>query len=175
LEEEDENNLNESSLRGNDIENMIKRRITQSSKIYKRLSCDGNESRKQKKSSKTILSGQNIQESYEKGDLFVKENKIDIEGNFETRGNKTLFAPQENYLEQEKEFFNRLTFPKSVDLIKEKEADVFNSVEYEPKSRSNSNYFLLNPIKNLNLILYLKKSNNSFFSLNNKLSTKNIF
>lgn len=175
MEEEDENNLNESSLRGNDIENMIKRRITQSSKIHKRLSCAGNDHHKHNKSQKTFLSGQYTQESYEEGDLFVKENKIDIEGNFETRGNETLFAPQENYLEQEKEYKTRLTFPKSVDLIKEKEADVFNSVEYDPKSRSSSNYFLLNPIKNLNLFLYLKKSNKSFFCLNNELRTKNIF
>ena len=133
--------MNESSLRGNDIEKMIKRRITQSSKYQKRFSCAGNDTRNHKKSSKTFLSGQFVTESYGEGDLFVNDNKIDLEGNLGTSEKEPIFEKQENYLEREKEYNHGLTQQNKEDLIKEKDANVFNSVEYDQKSRSNSTDF----------------------------------
>lgn len=138
MEDDAENNLNESSLRGNDIENMIKRRITQSSKFQKRLSCVVNDSRKNKISSKTFLSGEYVRESYDEGDLFVNEDKIDNQGDFGNRDKEPIFENQENHLEQETEYNPRLTLQKKNDIIKEKEPNVFNSADYDSKSRSNS-------------------------------------
>lgn len=142
MEDEEENNLNESSFRGNDIENMIKRRITQSSKFQKRLSCSGNDTRNQNKSSKTFLSGEFITESYDEGNLFVNEAKVDNEANFGTSDKEPIFEKQESHLEHEKEYNSRLSKQKKVDLIKEKDSNVFNSLDYDQKSRSNSIIYL---------------------------------
>jgi hypothetical protein len=141
LEDDAENILNESSLRGNDIENMIKRRITQSSKFQKRLSCTANDTRKNKKSSKTFLSGEYVRESYDEGDLFVNDSKIDIGGDIETRDKEPIFEKKDNLLGQEIEYNPPKMIQKQVDFIKVKESNVFNSADHDPKSRSNSKIF----------------------------------
>ncbi len=103
------------------------------------------DNRKNRKSSQTFLSGEFVKESDDEGDLFMNDSKIDIEGNLGATGDKNPGPEiQENHLEIEKEFNPPLLQNKKEDFIKEKNANVFNSVEYDPEIRSNSNKFCLN-------------------------------
>lgn len=129
-------------MRGNDIENMIKRRITLSSKMNKRLSYNDNDNCKPKKSSKTFLSGEYNKESYDEGHLFIDDTKIDIEGNFGTKEKETLFEVQENHLENEKDYNSSVSKHNRIsNVLKEKDENMFNSVEHDSKSRSDSKCF----------------------------------
>jgi len=156
IEEDLESEMNESILKGTEIENLIKRRITQSSKIHnKRFSCTLNDNRKHKKSSKTFLSGEyQINESDE--DIILNKNNISdqLNGNLRLHENENenLFEKlnsnshenkiigEENKLVEEKEYNRNTICDMNENAIEGRDSNVFNSVENDQKNRSNSKY-----------------------------------
>jgi len=115
---------------------MIKRRITQSSKIQNRFSCTQNSTRKNKLSSKTFLSGEcPIPEANESGDKILEKD------NFE---NKNICETKKSFFKEDfgnniiKEIESKQLI-KQEDLIKEKDSNIFNCVETDYRNRSESN------------------------------------
>lgn len=146
LEEDWENEMNDSSLHGKDIENMIKRRMTQSNKANNKRHTIY-ESRA-KKNAKTFLSGEKIDEA-EEDNLIINKN-IDLLHENESPQNldnklladckvtREIPAPENKPLA--KNAFSITN--EEVDIIKEQDFQKFKSVKNENHSRSNSKKFI---------------------------------
>lgn len=115
---------------------MIKRRITQSSKMQNRFSCTQNSTRKNKLSSKTFLSGEYaIPEVNESGDMILEKDKLENK-NICDINNIILKEDMGNKIIKEIETKSII---KHEDVIKEKDSNIFNCVETDYRHRSNSN------------------------------------